>query len=217
MIRSDNEISYILINQLTNSIETLIKSENIDFITEHQLIKKLQSPPYNLLSHLSFNQSDQLFQLHFLVFHSLYRLNEEFTEQGYGEIVITPLKIKLLRFTKPSLIQNDKKEYELSKAIKSTDKLAEYYLNLKNIIGISPKDIDLLILSFWQEFHHPNAHDESLAILNLSSPTSYKDIKQQYKRLASKHHPDKGGSKEKLQQINQAMATLSKKYKKRCS
>ena len=149
-------------------------------------------------------QADQLFQLHFLIFHALYKLQEDLLEEQTGFLEITPLCIRI----KPA------QQHKTSpNTIHQHDKLAEYYLDIKNLTNTTTQEVEQLILSFWKSFHHPDSHLESLKVLQLTPPVSYKEIKKQYKRLASKHHPDKGGSKELIQQINQAMATLSQHYK----
>lgn len=47
------------------------------------------------------------------------------------------------------------------------------------------------------------------SILGVDRDCSESDIKQAYRRLASQHHPDKGGDKERFQDIQQAYAVLS--------
>lgn len=205
------EISNILINTLSNTVEQIVLADDFKCMTEHQLIKTLQSPPHNLLNSLTLKHSHQLFQLHFLVFHVLYLLKRKWLHAGVGSLIISPLKIGL----------DDANEYNNETVsigkdrhnVSSIDKLAEYYLNLDHLTETSAEDVDQLILGFWKELYQPTAHHDALTILNLSPPVIYRDIKKQYKRLASKHHPDKGGSTLEIQKINQAMATLSNMYK----
>lgn len=45
-------------------------------------------------------------------------------------------------------------------------------------------------------------------ILGVDRRASPEEIKQAYRRLASQHHPDKGGDKERFQEIQQAYAVL---------
>ena len=51
-------------------------------------------------------------------------------------------------------------------------------------------------------------------ILNLEKNCNEKDIKCAYKKLAIRHHPDKGGDSEKFKQISEAYEILSDKDKK---
>lgn len=53
-----------------------------------------------------------------------------------------------------------------------------------------------------------NTIEEALEILQLPPFISREDIKKQYRFLARKHHPDKGGDAQKMEEINQAYTTL---------
>lgn len=52
------------------------------------------------------------------------------------------------------------------------------------------------------------------SILGVESTASAADIKQAYRRLASQHHPDKGGDKAQFQQIQEAYAVLGDQQKR---
>ena len=58
-----------------------------------------------------------------------------------------------------------------------------------------------------------NARQKALTILELKEPVTYQAIKTQYRRLAMRYHPDRGGSNEKLKDINTAMDTLTATFK----
>ncbi len=207
----DSKISHLLIEQLIVTIEQIILCTEFQSISEYNLIKKLQSPPHELLCHFSLRESHELFQVHFILFHALYRLRARLLKSNKGFLKISPLAIELADNNAASTI-SPATPHTQSK-ITAIDHLAEYYLNLNHLTDTIPQDIDLLILGFWKDFHHPEAHRESLEILELSPPVTFREIKLQYKRLASRHHPDKGGSKETLQKINQAMATLTRTHR----
>ena len=49
------------------------------------------------------------------------------------------------------------------------------------------------------------------AILGVAKNCSVEDAKKAYRKLASKHHPDKGGSKEKFQEIKEAFELIERR------
>lgn len=51
-------------------------------------------------------------------------------------------------------------------------------------------------------------------ILGVAKTATQQEIKQAYRRLASKHHPDRGGSTEEFQKIEEAYRTLSDENKR---
>lgn len=51
-------------------------------------------------------------------------------------------------------------------------------------------------------------------VLGVSKNASQEEIKKAYYKLAHKYHPDKGGDKEKMKEINEAYQTLSDKEKR---
>ena len=51
----------------------------------------------------------------------------------------------------------------------------------------------------------PNLYDT----LGVRSNATADEIKRAYRRMASQHHPDKGGDKNRFQEIQQAHDTLS--------
>src|SRR5262245_32089025 len=46
------------------------------------------------------------------------------------------------------------------------------------------------------------------AVLGVDKDASKVDIDRSYKRMASKHHPDRGGSEERMKQLNEAYSVL---------
>lgn len=51
-------------------------------------------------------------------------------------------------------------------------------------------------------------------ILEVEKSASEKEIKTAFRKLAHKHHPDKGGDEKKFKEINEAYQTLSSKEKR---
>ncbi len=53
------------------------------------------------------------------------------------------------------------------------------------------------------------------SVLGIPRTASDDEIKQAYRRLASQHHPDKGGNKEKFQEVQEAYSVLGDAEKRR--
>jgi DnaJ-class molecular chaperone len=91
--------------------------------------------------------------------------------------------------------------------------LRDYYLDLSNLEQTSADDVTHLLESFWTRLGANEQRAAALEALELEDPVDYPAIKQQYRRLAMQHHPDRGGDKAQLQTLNYAMAVLEKCYK----
>jgi len=61
---------------------------------------------------------------------------------------------------------------------------------------------------FWSRLGNTDRRAEALRELDLRDPVSETEIKKRYRTLVMQHHPDRGGSKEKIQSINAAMSIL---------
>jgi len=66
--------------------------------------------------------------------------------------------------------------------------------------------------NFWIKVAGNEHRGEALTVMKLSHPTSYPDIKQQYRRLAMQHHPDRGGDPSQFQRLEWAMGILRGVY-----
>lgn len=53
-----------------------------------------------------------------------------------------------------------------------------------------------------------DANKDYYAVLGVDKDASRVDIERSYKRLASKHHPDRGGSEERMKLLNEAYGVL---------
>ena len=80
---------------LYNAISDIVMSQ-VNAISEFELIRMLQRPPYELLSSQALRASLDLFQTHFLVFHCLHRLRIEWQREGVGWLRIEPLALQLV-------------------------------------------------------------------------------------------------------------------------
>ncbi|NIV37905.1 MAG: DnaJ domain-containing protein, partial [Anaerolineae bacterium] len=87
--------------------------------------------------------------------------------------------------------------------------LRDYYLDLSQLEGMDAQRVADLIAQFWTRHQAQDARADALATLGLRDPVDAPTIKQTYRRLAMRHHPDRGGDAAQLQAIHQAMQTLA--------
>ena len=58
----------------------------------------------------------------------------------------------------------------------------------------------------------PDNYDADLATLELQPPVDSISVRQQYRRLAMRHHPDKGGDGEQFRRVSAAYQRLKQGF-----
>ena len=198
-----------------NELHTLLNDTLATFrpafelgISEYELICILKSPPYSVFDEDALCDSLMMFQTHFVLFHCLYQLRNQWREQKIGELVIGLTRITL----NPIL--------ESAINIQTENPLANYYLDWSNLGCSDKNEVEALLDSFWQKMAGAelNANMSSselervcivMKIESLEGITLL-ELKQQYRKLQHKNHPDKGGKIEISQSILQAYSQLRK-------
>lgn len=166
-----------------------------DGVGEYDLMQSLKTQGYfDFLSQPALPH--ELFQAHFFLFHSLYLLSNLLLEQKSHLLSIHTLKIQLLPY------QAGENNLQVD------DKLKAYYLDFSNLENTTEDDVYDMLTSFWNKFNRFDNREAALAELGLKDPVDDKTVKKEYRRLAMRHHPDRGGDTEKLQKINDALALL---------
>lgn len=164
-------------------------------IGEYDLMTALKSQGYfDFLSKPALPH--ELFRAHFFLFHSLYLLSHRFLENKLNLLSIHTLKIQLLPYQAGE------------NALQEDDKLKSFYLDFNNLDNTTEDDVYDMLASFWNKLNRFDNRDSALAELGLMDPVDDKTIKNAYRRLAMIFHPDRGGDKQKLQKINDALASL---------
>ena len=64
-------------------------------VSEYQLISKLKNPPYSVFDDEALRDPLVLFKTHFVLFHALYCLRNQWRMSGIGELDIHALNIQL--------------------------------------------------------------------------------------------------------------------------
>jgi len=188
-------------NPLIPAILTLLKN-NLNGISEFDILSalKTQVPEFN---QLAADANLQLFRQHFLIMNALYQLQQSLWQEERLALSISALQIKLdLNTTVERHTNND-----ISTHVDS--KLAEYYLDWAEYEKTDENEVSRLIASFYQRVNSTDSKQSALDVLNIKSAHPSKaEIKQQYRKLVKKHHPDSGGNHQAFIEIRQAYEQL---------
>ncbi len=169
-----------------------------DGISEYELIKALRAAGFFPFLPRPPAPPEMLFRAHFLLFHVLYRLRDQARAQEERELEIDPLRIRWISY-RPG-----------DSAVTVPDRLRAYYLEPANLENTTKQEVEKLLASFWVRSRQRAGRADALAELGLSDPVDDATIKRHYRRLAMRHHPDRGGDSARLQAINRAVDLLLK-------
>ena len=186
-------------NHLLSAIEQLL-DEGAP-LSEYQLIQRLKAQ--NLVAPDYSTAPLSLFRVHFCVFNALYQIQERRIRDG-ETLVISPLTIYL----RPLETGQGAALAELAE-----QPLREFYLDWSHHQQATEETVADLLGNFWRQYARrgqvgQQQRREALAELGLEDPVTLVEIKHRYRRLAMVHHPDRGGSGERLRSINAALAVL---------
>jgi DNA-J related protein/DnaJ domain len=152
----------------------------------------------------------RLFRQHFMVMNALYSLYEELLEQGLL------LHISALSIYIESPDSSVSENYDLCTAAtisrEGFQRLSHYYQNWDNFDKTSYSDVQQLLNQFWKKYLQLDEQQKSLDCLGLKKGSDWIKIKQHYRLLCQKHHPDKGGDKLYFLEIRQAYDNLKQHY-----
>ncbi|EXJ11352.1 DNA-J related domain-containing protein [Nitrincola nitratireducens] len=180
-----------------------ILEANPQGVSEFALLKSLQSDNIIHLDPDTFTDSLKLFQTHFLLFHHLYRLRDEWHEAGKGSLSIHTLSIQLRPY-----VQGDA-------GLVLNDPLRAYYLDLNELAKTEAEDVERLLHRFWRGLSQPVQSDErqqALSILGLENDVDASNIQKAWRQQAMALHPDRGGDAEQFKQVCWAKDVLIKRF-----
>lgn len=170
-----------------------------------------------------------LYQNHFLLFHVLYQLQDEFYNEG---------KYLFIHFMRTMLVPYPEKdgcrfydenlglfcqttcsagqEYcEFHAGLIGDTALEElslryFYLDKQNFHKLNAETATAFINGTWEILAHYDEYKRSFEILGLPETSDLRMIKKRFKHLAKEYHPDRGAqSNEKFHEINNAYQLLS--------
>ncbi|MCI1008807.1 DNA-J related domain-containing protein [Pseudomonas oryzihabitans] len=169
-------------------------------LSEYELLQALRRAGSPLIPPRPVTDNYELFRLHFRVFNALYRLRDQLRAEQRAELVISALRIELRPYLRARA------------GLVVADPLRAYYLDVTQLETTTPEDVANLLNHFWALVNGESELLEALRLLGLDRSADYGQIRRRYRQLASRHHPDHGGSTGRLQAINAAMDTLRRHY-----
>lgn len=169
-------------------------------VSEYQLISKLKNPPYSVFDDEALRDPLVLFKTHFVLFHALYCLRNQWRMSGIGELDIHALNIQLSAPTsscdsayessqksskKSSQDSSDNSDEPENHAVDAHDALASYYLNWSNFEETDKESVEALLDSFWTQMGHAQFEtytdheiDDAHQVLGISY-TAYLPMKEE--------------------------------------
>lgn len=167
-----------------------------DGLSEYELFAVLAEQGLAAFDKSAFNNEHSLFCRHFILFHALYRLRDELLIKQAHLLEISALNIRLLPWSagQDALVRHEP--------------LRAYYLNILELEKITPDEVADMLGRFWANYHSQQGRESALHILDLQDPVDIDTIRKQYRQLAMRLHPDRGGDTEQFQEINAAMRLL---------
>lgn len=184
---------------LCSSVLVELLREHPEGLSEHALLTRLQQRQYIHIDADGFHDLVKLFRMHFLLFHRLYQLRDELHARKQGTLAIHTLCIRLLPYQTGS------------SGVEIEDPLRAYYLDLDQLRSTTEIELESMLSRFWSALKTPISSADrqwALSLLELDEQASDQQIKQSWRRLAMRHHPDRGGDEELLKQLNQAVSLL---------
>ncbi|AEF56209.1 DNA-J related domain-containing protein [Marinomonas posidonica] len=170
--------------------------------SEFDILKSLQQqlPEFNQLAE---DNNLQLFRQHFLIMNALYQLQSQLWQEENLMLSIQATRIHLLNNEQTSVSEN-------TYVNNSPDaKLAAYYLDWNEYEQTDVDDVRRLLDSFYKGICLTGDRQSALQTLQLTIDNPSKsEIKQQYRKLAQQHHPDRGGDQEIFISLREAYEQL---------
>ena len=161
-----------------------------------------------------------LFRAHFLLFHLLYRLQDQWFFENRGWLSIHTLDIHLQDIDFVSNFVKDSKHNSQQDLFKD-DPVKFYYLDYSEFLNTQEEDVLSLLDDFWQRLAGHSIQSigqqdrlQAQERLGLEGQTvSMQSVKGQFRALCQLHHPDKGGDPQVFRQICDAKDVLLQSLK----
>ena len=190
-----------VLNLLQNQLLNLVCESPPDAeqaIEEQYLLKRL-----GLKLHCDTVRSEDMarFQQHFVLYHLLYRVQQQLLDSQQGYLSVELAKVRLLSVSHTPVSD-------------AQDSRRQYYLNWHNFYQMTEQLLDQHLNAFWQNFAVSQSAQvalseaEAKALLQLPAHFNFDQLKKAYRTKALQLHPDRGGEAQQFILLRQAYQRL---------
>lgn len=183
--------------QLLERLEVAVRQHRTG-ISEYALMQWLDQDAQAPFSKPDMLDSWQLFRSHFWLFHHLYLLRLHLASDHETLDIVA---------TRICLYQTETDHSE-DRTLARTDPMQSYYLDLDNLERETPDSLQQKLNAFWQRLQDPDKVAADWALFELQPPVSKDRLRNRYRQLCQRHHPDRGGDARQFQRIQAAYARL---------
>jgi len=169
-----------------------------------------------------------LYQHHFVLFHVLYQLQDEWYQEGqylhihFMRTMLLPYpEPEQCRFFNDDLVQFCRAACHagenycrfharyVGEAALDELSLKYFYADVRNFSRLDEETATAFMQGTWEIFTHYDRYQQCFQSLHIPETTDIASIKKTFKRLAKQYHPDRGASShEKFVEINNAYQFL---------
>ncbi len=132
---------------------------------------------------------------------ALYQIQRELWPEGLY-LEISPLSICLH-------LRGESSACHHTPADNGEQKLRDYYLDWQHFEATSEQDVVSLLNGFWQRYMAVDLKMDAYQILQVTPEDGWSAVRQSYRRLAAKYHPDRGGDVTQFLVVREAYEVLS--------
>jgi len=156
------------------------------------------------------NLDNLLFQQHFVLYHHLFLLQQQWQNQQVASLWIGYAKVQVFPCSEVSAAQVELWSGQAEKA--------GYYLDWTNFSAMTEQRLAQLLDDFWRQLdsfrEDPAFNSAGIRVKwALSEAFTRAEVKRRYRQLALSQHPDKGGEKSLFQQLQQEYHWLLRQCK----
>ncbi len=204
MSLADNPFKVLILRLLREADSTLSEHQLITLLRAHQ-----QSWPC-----MADEPQLALFQVHFLTMNALYQLQGELWRESIY-LQVGPLAIGFVDVfpgdSSGDSFGNRAGEGKVLSSDIAEEKIRAYYLDWGNYEATDSDEVQRLLSSFWSRYMSEDQQSQAYAVLELEPDAAWPQVQKSYRRMASQHHPDRGGNARRFLEVREAYELLSRR------